>query len=244
MKGRLVHRSQLSSEDEEIMFSLFQKHFEGVPREWFRRDLDEKNWVILLDGIENGALSGFSTLDFYDTCYQGVPLSVVYSGDTIVDPAAWGSSALSRIWIGSVNHLRRTYSKQTLYWFLLVSGYRTYRFLPIFWRDFYPRCDAPTPPATQALMDFLAEERFGPLYHRPEGVVRFTSPQILREDLRGIPPGRLKDRHVAFFAGRNPGHGRGDELVCLTEISYDRLTPAGKRVWVAGEGAVAEEHGP
>jgi hypothetical protein len=53
--------------------------------------------------------------------------------------------------------------------------------------------------------------------------------------LRGIPERRLRDEHVAFFAQRNPGHENGDELVCLTELEYENLTAAGKRMWDAGE---------
>ena len=40
----------------------------------------------------------------------------------------------------------------------------------------------------------------------------------------------MNDPHVAFFLKRNPGHGDGDELVCLTELSDDNLTRAGRRM--------------
>jgi len=239
VRGRLVRRSELLPGDDEAMYSLFTRHFDGVPRQQFQADLDQKNWVILLHADSDGALQGFTTLHFYDVLYKGAALSIVYSGDTIVDPAAWGRSAFSEIWIGSVNYLRREHGAGPLYWFLLVSGYRTYRFLPLYWRNFHPRYDAPTPPETRHLIDFLARERFGPLYHPEQAVVRFPSPQVLRPELRGIPPRRLGDPHIAFFASRNPGHLQGDELVCLTELSRDNLTPAGMRVWNSGEHALA-----
>ena len=51
-----------------------------TPRQ-FRRDLDEKNWVILLEqGGAGGRLFGFSTLLVYETRFEDEPLSVVYSG--------------------------------------------------------------------------------------------------------------------------------------------------------------------
>ncbi len=62
------------------------------------------------------------------------------------------------------------------------------------------------------------------------GVVRFTRPQVLRDHLRGISNERLRNPHVAFFAQRNPGHGNGDELVCITELGPGNLTPAGRRM--------------
>ena len=51
----------------------------------------------------------------------------------------------------------------------------------------------------------------------------------------------MRDRHVAFFAEKNPGHERGDELICLTELSYENLTAAGRRMWDAGERMFAGE---
>jgi hypothetical protein len=35
---------------------------------------------------------------------------------------------------------------------------------------------------------------------------------------------------VAFFARRNPGHERGDELVCLARVAPDNLTALGRRL--------------
>ena len=61
--------------------------------------------------------------------------------------------------------------------------------------------------------------------------MRFAAPQVLRDDLRDVGPGRLNEPHVAFFLQRNPGWCRGDELVCLTEVSFENLTPAGRRMW-------------
>jgi hypothetical protein len=185
-------------------------------------------------------LRGFSTLDCYESGFRGEPVTVVYSGDTVVDEEAAGGFALSRTWIGAVQLLRRLHPRGPLYWLLIVSGYRTYRFLPVYWKRFHPRHDAHPSPETRALVDSLAAERFGPLYDRVGGVVRFPEPQVLRARFRGLPPARLADAHVAFFTGRNGGHERGDELVCLTELSRDNLTPAGLRMWAAGERLFAE----
>lgn len=234
MKGRLVPRADLSAREIDLMYVLFRTHFEAVSKDQFRRDLDRKNWVVLLDG-EEGALDGFSSLLLYRARHEGTVIDVVYSGDTTVDRAAWGRSVLASVWIGAVNHLHRRHGSGPLYWFLIVSGFRTYRFLPVFLRRYYPRHDAPTPPALQGLIDSLAGDLFGADYDREAGVVRLPQPQILRPDLRGIPEGRSRDPHVAFFARRNPGHERGDELVCLAEIAPDNLTAVGRRMWEEGE---------
>jgi hypothetical protein len=209
MRGRLARREAVTGAERDAMFALLDEYFLGVTREQFEADLAEKNWVIVLE--EAGRVRGFSTLLVRD--------GVVHSGDTIVHREAWGSSALARTWLEAVKQLRPQY------WLLITSGFRTYRFLPVFWKEFWPRHDAPERPA---LLEKLARERFGRRYDN--GIVRFDAPQILRNGLKEIPPGRLDDPHVRFFAERNPGHAAGDELVCLCPLTAENQTAAGRRL--------------
>lgn len=224
-----VPRAHLSGRHREQMFDLLTQHFDGVTFVQFERDLSEKNWVILLNRA-GGRLMGFSTLLAYEASFEGQPISVIYSGDTIVAPEAWGSTALARGWIGCVRELRESYPRGPYYWLLLTSGFRTYRFLPVFWREFHPRFDAVMPPEQRKIRDHLAAERFGPTYDPVSGLVRFTHPQRLRGALSTVPDGRVNDPHIGFFVSQNPGHAQGDELVCLTELSDENLTRAGCRM--------------
>lgn len=119
---------------------------------------------------------------------------------------------------------------RSCYWLLLTSGFRTYRFLPVFWREFFPRHDAPTPPGQQRMLDALAAFQCGQFYDPTTGIVRFARPQRLRAGLAELPEGREKDADIAFFLARNPGHACGDELACITEITAENLTRAGWRM--------------
>lgn len=219
--------SELSATSENEMFELLSKHFTGVTRGQFKKDLLEKNWIVLLE--RNSRLVGFSTLLAYETMYKQEPVSVIYSGDTIVAPEAWNSPTLPRAWIACVRELRRSYPRGKYYWLLLTSGFRTYRFLPVFWREFYPRFDAPTPPDQKLLLDFLAKERFGTQYDLENGIVCFSQPQQLRDQINLFPT-KAADPHVDFFLKRNPNYISGAELASLTELSDENLTPAGRRM--------------
>lgn len=225
----LLPRSAVSSKSRDEMFALLSRHFEGVERDQFERDLSEKNWVVQIR--REGRLLGFSTLLIREVEFDGRTLNTIYSGDTIMEPEAWGSPALARTWIAAVNALRDTFPERPCYWLLLTSGYRTYRFLPVFWREFFPYHGAPTPARQQQLLDYLARQHYGDRFDTTAGIVRFPHPQRLREQLRAIPSGRVEDPHIAFFLARNPGHTDGDELVCITEISEANLTPAGRRMF-------------
>lgn len=221
----LVPREALSAAQRDEMFALLVQHFDGVTRRQFERDLAEKNWVIEIR--REGRLLGFSTLLVCEEWDDSRAITAIYSGDTIVAPEAWRSPALARAWIAAVNHLRAEHPERPCYWLLLTSGFRTYRFLPVFWSEFFPRHDAVTPPRVQHLLDRLARARYGQHYHSAACIVRFPRPQRLRH---ALPDGRASDPHVAFFLARNPGYIDGDELVCIAEISESNLTAAGHRM--------------
>lgn len=228
LNNGLLARDGLFGAQRDEMYALLSHHFDGVTRERFECDLAEKNWVVEIR--HDGRLLGFSTLLVCEATFEGTALTAIYSGDTIVAPEAWGSPTLARTWISSVNHLRNAYPSIPCYWLLLTSGFRTYRFLPVFWREFFPCRITPTPPREQRLLHHLAAARYGAQYDAASGIVRFHHPQRLRGQLGAVPAGRRTNADVAFFLTRNPGHGNGDELACLTEISEANLTAAGRRM--------------
>lgn len=229
LSGRAVPRAGLTGVEIDSMYRILDDNFHGVETATFQRDLAEKNWVILLeDG--HGALKGFSTFLMYHTQACGRPMVIVCSGDTIIEPGSWGTSALPRAWIRSVYEARRGYPEGDLYWLLLTSGFRTYRFMPVFCRDFHPTYAKPAQPESQRMLDILCAERFGSLYDRGSGIVRFPKPQTLKERLSRVPEGRHADPHVRFFLEMNSGHAAGDELVSLASLAHDNLTPAGMRM--------------
>lgn len=224
----LLPRGGLSGAQRDEMHALLAQHFDGVTREQFERDLAEKNWVVEIR--REGRLLGFSTLLVCEEHLDGRALTAIYSGDTIVAPEAWGSPALARTWIAAVNHLRAAAPARPCHWLLLTSGFRTYRFLPVFWREFFPRHAKPTPAHEERLLRHLAGARYGTWHDAASGIVRFPRPQRLHGPLGTVPTGRASDADIAFFLARNPGHAEGDELACITEISADNLTAAGRRM--------------
>lgn len=228
LTGRTLATPDLTAAQIDEMLALFAGSYAEVTRETFARDLLAKNWVTLLFDCDVGRLRGFSTLHIYTTTFQQRELSVVFSGDTVLERAYRGNYDLPRIWIHSVLDLCAPLPRP-LYWLLISSGFRTYRYLPLFYRTFYPRHDAATPPEMQALIDLLAAERFGRQYDPQQGVVRFVQGATpLRAGEGEITGDELADPNIAFFVARNPGHGRGDELVCLTEIDPANFTALGR----------------
>lgn len=225
---RATPSTALAASERTELSALLGTYFDGITDAQFARDLAGKNWILRL--YADDRLAGFSTLAVDTTEAAGRTVTLVYSGDTIVAPEAWGSPELAKGWIRLVHTVLAQRPALPAYWLLLSSGFRTYRFLPVFWREFWPRHGAVMPPDACALRDALARARFGSDYDSSTGIVRFARPQRLRGRLAEVPAERRRDPHVAFFLTANPGHGAGDELVCLTELSDANLTAAGQRI--------------
>ena len=220
----VTRRDALTAADRDEMFALYASFFDAR-RDVFERDLDEKDWVVLLRD-EHGRVDGFSTLMRMDVD----DVTVFFSGDTVVARHRWGTYDLPRFWAKHVFSVAATLAPREVYWFLISSGYRTYRYLPVFFRDFYPRVDRETPPHVKALIDRIARAKFNGSYDAHAGVVRLATPAPLREGISD-PEARLeRDPHVRFFVERNPNHAAGDELACLVRVSPDNVTPAGQRM--------------
>lgn len=211
------------------MRALLARHFEGVREADFDADLAEKDRAIVVwDGT--GRLRGFSTMKTYRSTAAGEPARVLFSGDTIVDPAAWRSPVTIRTWLRTALALAAERPGERLDWFLLVSGHRTYRLIATCFRACHPSPRG-TDPALAARLDAYARERFGDAYDAPSGIVRLPrSVHRLRAGVGDVTRARLRDPAVALFAERNPGHPDGDELACLCEISEANLSPVGRRL--------------
>ncbi|HAX70788.1 MAG TPA: hypothetical protein DCY14_14345 [Anaerolineae bacterium] len=230
LTSQTLPRQDLTPETIQEMFDVFNENFSQTSLDLFTRDLNNKNWVILIRDDEKNIVQGFSTLGIYETDYQGQCITAVYSGDTIIRRAYWGTPELPKKWIHTV--LEKTANMpQPVYWLLISSGYKTYRFLTVFYKEFYPCYNQPTPPETQSLMNFLASQRYGDDFYPDLGVVRFKDGATpLREGVAEVTDERLSDPHIAHYIKVNPHHDQGDELVCLTRVHPDNFTPAGRRM--------------
>ena len=68
--------------------------------------------------------------------------------------------------------LKREHPDTPLYWFLLVKGHRTFRYLPVFGKSFYPHWSVDRDDL-RPLADALALEMFPDDYNPATGVVEF-----------------------------------------------------------------------
>ena len=224
----------LSPSDRREMFSVYARYYEATSWELFQSDLEEKQYALVLRDRAD-VIQGFTTIAITETSHNGAPLRAIFSGDTIIDRNHWGTQQLAFNWIRFAGKVKAEKPDVPLYWFLIVKGHRTYRFLPTFSIDFYPHWERPIPAQVKRLMDRLAEDRFGDTYDPETGVIEFpTSRGHLNPDLVAVSASEARRADVAFFLDRNPGYSRGNELVCLTELALDNLRPIAQRQFLEG----------
>jgi hypothetical protein len=211
------------------MAELYLANYDGTDGAIFAHDLARKDEVLLVHADDE--VVGFTTVKYIEREWQGRDIRVVFSGDTVVDRAHWGQQALAFAWIGRMGAMKRESPGTPMYWFLLVKGHRTFRYLPVFGKSFYPHWSIDRSDL-KPLADALAADMFQGDYNAASGVVEFTpSRGHLKSDIAMPDDAELEREGVRFFLERNPGFVHGHELVCLCEVEEHNMKPLTLRLF-------------
>lgn len=228
---KVMHTTE---EERSQITSLYLSYYDGSDREQVISDLEDKTEILLLRCDD--AVVGFTTLQLYDFEWQGSLIQVIYSGDTVVHHAHWGQQALAFAWIGNLGKLKRERPELPLYWFVIIKGHRTYKFLPAFAKSFYPHWSIDRSDL-KPLADALAIEKFGAAYSRDTGIVKFEESRGHLNPAFASPSEEDRNKPaVRFFLESNPGYVVGHELVCLCEIVEENMRPLTKRIFRRNRG--------
>ncbi|NOX97452.1 MAG: hypothetical protein GXO98_05250 [Nitrospirae bacterium] len=226
LEGEIREINSLTGNQIDRMFKLMTIYFEGISRDAFNKDLLEKKCVILLRDYVTGEIQGFSTQMILEQIIDETHYKAVFSGDTIINKDYWGDTELMRIWGRFVLSLMRENKNHKLYWFLISMGYKTYRFLPVFFKEFYPRYDKPTPEHEKRIIDTFGKKRYPLEYNDKLGIISPIKRNVyLKPGVADINSHLLKNPHIAFFLRKNPSYHEGDELACIAELSAENLKP-------------------
>lgn len=233
LHATVLKTAALSTAESQAMFALYCQYYSGSSENIFFSDLAEKDYVLLLQD-EQAQVYGFTTLAIIEQS-QPRPVRAIFSGDTIIAHDYWGQQKLAFTWLRFAGQLKRQAPTLPLYWFLIVKGHRTYRYLSAFSKTYYPHHDYPTPAAIHDLMAQFARARFGEYYDESCGLIRFPQSRgHLQQDWAHIPAEDMARAEVQYFLKCNPQYHQGDELVCLTELTPENLKPLSRRLFVRG----------
>jgi hypothetical protein len=231
LRASLAVPRELDRASREAMWELFSRYYADVRRPLFEADLEEKDHVILLRDEGDGSIRGMSTLKVSELVVGGRRVRAVFSGDTIIEAAYWGQSALHWAFLGYLVRVKLQTPFQPVFWFLISKGYKTYLLLARNFPTHFPRHDRATPAWEQAVLDELARGRYGDAYDAPSGILRFASAHgRLCERVAPVTDELMAMPDVRFFVEKNPRHARGDELCCIGRVGLDFVLYGALRV--------------
>lgn len=218
-----------ASSELERLFALFSSHYDNVSYDRFLDDLAHKDEVIVLHDAD-GRLQGFSTLVVWPVTVDRKPVRIVFSGDTVIDHAYWGSSALAFEWLRITGEIYARRPGVPLYWLLCSKSPRTYRYLSQFYRTFYPDGVSSGTEREARIAAEVCAARFPERYDRAANVVRSEpGSAFLRPEFAESRDAILSRADIDHYKRLNPGHEQGDELACVALISPENHQPAARR---------------
>jgi len=211
------------------MLTLYINHYEGCSEAQILADLSDKREALVL--YFDSEIVGFTTIQVYEHEWLNQPVRIVYSGDTIVDRAHWGQQLLANHWISHISQIKLERPELPLYWFVIVKGHRTFKFLPAFGKSFYPHWSIDRSDL-KPLADQLARDKFGHWYNCNTGVVEYDrSRGHLKKEIAFPSKEDLDKESVRFFLARNPGYLKGHELACICELEESNMKAFTKRIY-------------
>ena len=222
--------TNITLDEKQQMYAILSKYFLGTSYDEFSSDLSKKEIAIFIE--EEGQILGFSTLVCSEVEVEGKAVPVIFSGDTIVEREHRNSSGLGIEVANYFDRVRERFKDRTVYYLLTTKGWRTYKVLPFFFNEFYPRAEVQTPLEIKKVMDAFCQKKYKERYDAKKGlVVAVGEPQRLRsENLYDSAYPDRQSNDIDFFFEKNPNYLDGTELVCVASIDEENITKRFKRL--------------
>lgn len=205
------------------MYAVYTQYYENTSWDIFLHDLSKKTGAFILRNA-GGRVVGFSTLMTMDLPVNGRVVRGLFSGDTIIERAYWGSRALPMAFFRFLIAEKLRYPFQPIYWFLISKGFKTYLLLANNFFKFYPRPDGGDEHLGD-IVDAYCEQMFSSYYNRERRILDFgDNYQPLKSDVAEITE-RMREESPAirFFEDSNPEWRRGTELPCVGQFDWTSM---------------------
>lgn len=216
----------LSVKEVRRMHALFEAHYACSPLSTFLDDLARKDGVFVVRHKQTHDIVGFSTLGVYQFQLGGKVVKGLFSGDTIIERAHWGSRALQTAfaWKMFTEACKSPFTRQ--YWLLISKGYKTYLLLARNFPEFHPRREQPSAEMSDLVIDYC-EALFPGKLNRQTQLLEFgEDANRLKSDVAAITDTMRADPDIRFFEQRNPTWEQGTELPCIARADLPAFARA------------------
>ncbi|RZU35397.1 hypothetical protein EV700_3350 [Fluviicoccus keumensis] len=225
LKASYYPLSRISVIDIRQMYAVYSRYYERTDWDLFLRDLSKKTGAFLIRRKSDNLIVGFSTIVSSDMVIRGKKSRGVFSGDTIIERAYWGSRVLQIAFTKFMLAEKIRYPRQPIYWLLISKGFKTYLLLANNFLEFYPNPRGNHGDDLSDVVDTYCNEMFPEFYDREKRILDFGQDyQCLKGDVAEITDEmRLSTPAIRFFEERNPEWRRGTELPCVGVFDWKAL---------------------
>ncbi len=232
---QLVERKDINFNSRTRMFELMFSCYNKITENNFNADLDKKQYVCLIkDKVD--IIQGFTTFAINPNSAKDNKYNVLFSGDTIIAPQYWGTQVMRDGWCKSVGSIIAADTSKPWYWYLLSKGHRTYMFLPLFFKEYFPSIEAAdSEEHLKKIASEVSKRLYGNCWKEDEGVIRFEeSHGELKQELIQASYQKKGSKFVQFFLKKNPAFYKGEELVCIAPLNPDNILRSAKELLLEG----------
>lgn len=203
------------------MYEIFACYYDNAPLDTFLADLNRKSGVFLVRRQRDGEVVGFSTVHRFPIRVGGRAAIGVFSGDTLIERAYWGSRALQLAFVRYVFRVRMHNPFTPVYWCLISKGYKTYLLLANNYPRYFPNPEGRYGELADVVRQYCAQLFPGRLDEQRMLLDFGRDAQRLREDAAPISEAaRQSYPKIAFFEQSNPSWQQGTELPCVGMLGW------------------------
>lgn len=224
---KAVYRSvnKIDVHDIRQMYGIYCQYYENTSWDIFLRDLSKKTGAFLLICPKEQRVVGFSTIMTTDMMVQGKLSRGVFSGDTIIEKAYWGSRALQLAFYKFMLTEKARHPRKTIYWLLISKGFKTYLLLANNFVTYYPHPENKHSYLADVVDDYC-QQMFAEYYDADKKILDFGGDyQCLKGDVADITESmRRANSKINYFEECNPEWRRGTELPCVGVFDFKNLS--------------------
>ena len=225
VKADFYSLDKITSEDVNVMHSVFVKYYHNAEYKTFVKDLNKKIGAILIKRVDDSSIVGFSTIGLIEKKIDGKKCLGLFSGDTVIEKEYWGLPHLQTAFLRFLLKTRIKNPTVNFYWFLITKGYKTYLLMANNWLHYYPRYDRKDDEKRKSIVKTFSDHFFEGFYDEKTGLLKFGDGyQRLKEDVAEITDEmKIKYPKIAFFEQVNPTWREGTELPCIGDLDWFTL---------------------
>jgi len=224
LKAAYFPLSRIDVNDIRQMYAVYSRYYERTEWDIFLRDLSKKSGAFLIRRKSDNLIVGFSTVVTTDLMVKGRKARGVFSGDTIIERAYWGSRVLQLAFYKFLISEKVRNPRATLYWLLISKGFKTYLLLANNFVSYYPNPQGKNSELSE-VVDIYCNQMFPEYYDADRQILDFGDEyQCLKGDVAEITESmRRGNPGIRFFEECNPEWRRGTELPCVGVFDLEML---------------------